>query len=133
MSVELIETALVGKLSTISLLKKVHEVEPKRLDTLPAATLYFEGFDQKRETFGKHRINWRWILRVYLQLSDEKKAQKDMKELVQSILSKWREDTSLGGSCINSLMTTSEIVVIEAPGGGAFLNAQMTFEAEEII
>jgi hypothetical protein len=133
MSIESIESAFVTKIKEIPSIKKVYDYEPKKLDTLPSLTMFYDGFDQKRGTYGRSELTHRWVVRVYLSLIDDKKAQKDLKEILQSVIAKSNEDISFGGACVKSIMTTGDNVVIEVPNGGAFLVSQNTFEATEII
>ncbi|GAB7388995.1 hypothetical protein BSNK01_28330 [Bacillaceae bacterium] len=130
MSVEAIETKIVEALQSIPGIKKVHNPEPVRLDSYPAATLFFEGFAQERSGFSQHTATWRWIIRLYLLMQDERKAQTDGKQLVQHVAETLRQDITLGGVCLSSLLREGSASVVTTETS-RFLMWELVFEASE--
>lgn len=130
MSVEAIEAKIVEVLQSIPDIKKVYNPEPARLDTFPAATLFFEGFTQERGGFGQHTVTWRWIIRLYLLMQDERKAQTDGKQLVQKVADALRRDITIGGTCLMSLLREGSVSVVDT-NSSRFLLWELVFEASE--
>lgn len=130
MSVESIEAKIVEVLQGIPDIKKVHNPEPTRLDTFPAATLFFEGFTQEQGGFSQHTVTWRWIIRLYLLMQDERKAQTDGKQLVQKVADALRRDITLGGTCLMSLLREGSVSVVDT-NSSRFLLWELVFEASE--
>lgn len=132
MSVEAIETKIVEALQGISDIKKVHNPEPVRLDTTPAATLFFDGFTQELQGFGRHAVTWRWIIRLYVAAQDTTKAQNDAKRLVQQVAEAFRQDITLGGVCLSSLLSQGEVTIVQTETS-RLLMWELTFEATEHV
>lgn len=132
MSVEAIETKIVEVLQSVPELKKVHNPEPVRLDTLPAATLFFEAFTQERQGFGRHAVTWRWIIRLYVAAQDTTKAQNDAKRIVQHVAEAFQQDITLGGVCLSSLLSQGEVTIVQTETS-RLLMWELTFEATERV
>lgn len=132
MSVESIEAKIVEVLQSVPGLKKVHNPEPVRLDVFPAATIFFEGFSQERGGFGQHAVTWRWIIRLYLLMQDERKAQTDGKQLIQQVAEAFRQDVTLGGVCLSSLLSQGEVTIVQTETS-RLLMWELTLEATEHV
>lgn len=111
MDFTVIEGKIVENLKKVSDLKSVYDHEPKSLTTLPAATLFFDGFDQDDIATRQKRVNWRWTVRVYVRVQDAEQAQSQMKKLVKSIRETMAMDPTLGGTCLFQMFERAEIFV----------------------
>lgn len=108
---DLIEAAIVNNLSRVTTLKKVYDHEPKSMPQLPAATLFFDGFNQSDEASRRKRINWRWIIRFYVPLQDAEKAQNEVKNIVLNARKELAKDPTLGETCLFQEIANGEIYV----------------------
>ncbi|MGM0882600.1 MAG: hypothetical protein ACQEXQ_16355 [Bacillota bacterium] len=106
-----IETNIVSTLTLVTELKKVYDHEPKNLGTLPAATLFFDGFSQEDTASRRKKVTYRWIVRIYVTLRDEVKAQNDIKVLVNNSLDRLAANPQLGGTVKFHNVTNGEIFV----------------------
>lgn len=127
--IEQIEAEVVKTLQLIPDLKKVYDHEPKNLGMLPAATLYFDGFGQGDATSRRKEITWRWMVRIYIPLQDEVKAQRMIKSLVQKSIQQLAENPELGGTVIDNNLTNGEIYVAMDQSNPHMI-AEMTLEAK---
>lgn len=108
----LIEQNIAADLQKITDLKRVYAFEPQRIDDLPAATLYFDGFDQDDETTRRKRVNWRWTLRLYVPIQDAQTAQTDLKNLIMQARQQLASDPSLGGTCLYHTMASGDVFFV---------------------
>lgn len=106
---ELIESNVVSNLKNITDLKAIYDHEPKNMPSLPAATLFFDGFEQDEASIRSKRVNWRWVVRVYVRLYDADQAQSDIKNLIQSVRKELAKDPRLGASCDFHAITRGEV------------------------
>lgn len=95
-----IENKIEAILNTVSDLKFVRKYEPSKLDSLPAATLFYDGFEQKIIAVKNFGITHKWILRVYVALNDAKRAQDDIKSLIGDILTAFKSDVKFGDTVL---------------------------------
>ncbi|MDC3414268.1 hypothetical protein [Terrihalobacillus insolitus] len=107
----LIESNIVSNLQTITALKNVYDHEPKSLSTLPAATIFFDGFSQSDSASRRKSVDWRWTLRVYVRIQDAEQAQADIKNLMVEVRKALASDPSLGGNCNFNQITRGEVFV----------------------
>lgn len=101
-------------LSGVPGILKVYDIEPQNLEILPAATLYFDGFDGSEETIGRISYDWRWTIRIYIPLptSDVETPQKQLRTITTDTLIQLRANLQLNGSCLYSKATSGEIMTI---------------------
>ncbi|KXG42875.1 hypothetical protein [Tepidibacillus decaturensis] len=107
-----IETNVKSILEQVAAFKKVYDQEPKNLVQLPATSLFFDGFKQRDESTRRKYVDWRWILRIYVQLNDAEKAQTELKQLILDSLDKLRQNPSLNSTCLYHTITNGEIFVL---------------------
>jgi hypothetical protein len=106
---DLIESNVVKNLQAITALKKVYDHEPKNMPVLPAATLFFDGFGQDDSSSRSKRVDWRWVLRIYIRLHDAEQAQSEIKSLISNARKELAKDPTLGGSCDFQSLTRGEV------------------------
>lgn len=125
MSIASIRTAIKTTLETIADFEKVHKYEPKRFDILPAASIFFDGFEQRDHSIANNEATYRFMVRVSIQLQDEEVAQTALDGLVDKVISTVAKDRGLGttGDFYNALVTTGDILIIQNQN-----NAQMVAE-----
>jgi hypothetical protein len=125
MSIATIRTAIKTTLETIATFEKVHKYEPKRFDILPAASIFFDGFEQRDLSIANNEATYRFMVRVAIQLQDEEDAQIELDDLVESVITTVAADRGLGttGQFYNALVTTGDVLVIQNHN-----NAQMVAE-----
>lgn len=124
----LIESNIVSTLQNVTLFKKVYDHEPMNINSLPAATLYFDGFGQGDQANRSKSVNWRWIVRLYVSLKDAKKAQDDLKTLILESTKQLRENPDLGGSCLYHTVASGEVFVNTSQNNPQLM-AELQFEA----
>ncbi len=108
-----IETQITAVLSGITDFKTVLDYEPMEINTLPAATIFYTGFNLTDATVPNvQRVTHRWAIRVYVQLQDAEKAQDDIKALIPKVVSAFRANRSLTGTCEFSTLTGCEVGVV---------------------
>lgn len=100
MSLEAIETEFARQVRLIDGVRAVVEYEPERLPALPCVTMLFNFVQQDDRETGLSTDNiCTWIVTLYIEVNDYRKAQTSMKELIQGILAVTRRDPTLGGLC----------------------------------
>jgi len=108
-----IEDALVVILSGLPALKTVLDYDPKRIPALPAATLFYSGFEQGQTESQSFTITHKWILRLYVKLVDAKRAQDLIKELIEDVLVAFKANQKFGGSVnIRGVIPSGDVGVI---------------------
>ncbi|MFC4768740.1 hypothetical protein [Effusibacillus consociatus] len=107
-----IETNIVSTLQTVTGLKKTFGNEPKTITQLPAATLFLDGFEQEDNATRRKEVTWKWIVRLYVPLQDAEKAQTDIKTLLVSTLTAFRNNPTLGGTVLFQNVATGEIFAV---------------------
>jgi hypothetical protein len=125
---DLIEAAIVSNLSRITALKKVYDHEPKSMPQLPAATLFFDGFQQTDGASRRKSVSWRYTIRVYVKLHDVVKAQADIKNLVVNARKELAKDPMLGDNCLFQTIQNGEIYLLDDKDN-PHLMAEMTLIA----
>ena len=109
MSIIKIEEQITNVLSSLKGIAKVYDHEPKVLEKLPAATIVLRGFQHQGDTFEGREILHNWDYRVYVAMgSDPGKALSQLKQLVDSIINAFGQDTTLSNTCIRSQLATGE-------------------------
>lgn len=93
--------------------QSVFAYEPNRFTSLPTATIFFDGFEQTPRTFESFEVRWRFVVRIYVQLHDAEKAQKDLDAYVHDVIDHLRANPSLNGAAFLN----------EVTNGGVFLSA----------
>jgi hypothetical protein len=125
---ELIENSVISNLSNVTELKQSFPYEPTKLPVLPAITMFFDGFRQEDSSSRRKRVNWRWVLRVYVTLRDAEKAQRDIKSLMVAVRKELAKDPTLAGSCLYHNILSGDVYV-DLDQNNPHLMAEMTLEA----
>lgn len=108
-----IETQITEVLSGITDFKTVLGYEPMEINTLPAATIFYTGFNLTDATVPNvQRVTHRWAVRVYVLLQDAEKAQNDIKALIPKVVDAFRKNRNLSGTCEFSTLTGCEVGVV---------------------
>ncbi len=110
--IQTLETQMIGILDTVTALKKNLSYEPKALGPLPMSTLWFNGFEQEGVEARSTETTYKWVIRLYIDLSDGEKAQDLIKTLVPSVLSAFRTNLGLNDNCIYSIIEAGEIFAV---------------------
>lgn len=91
-----------------------YDHEPQSISSLPAATLYFDSFNQSEKTTMRANVNWQWTIRIYIPLntSDVNAPQQMVRNLIMNTISELRSDISLGGSCYYHTVSSGEVFAL---------------------
>lgn len=108
---DLIEQNIVSNLKKVTEFKNVYDHEPKSLSPLPAATIFFDGFEQSDQASRRKTVDWRWTLRVYVRIQDAEQAQSDIKKLMVDVRKALASDPTLGGNCNFNTIRRGEVFV----------------------
>lgn len=94
-------------------IKVAYDHEPQKLTTFPAATVFFDGFEQTEGTTRRSTVNLRWTIRLYIALntSDVKTPQFSIREFIVKTIKQFRTDLSLGGSCLYHTISSGDVFV----------------------
>lgn len=106
-----IRTQLKTVLEGTGHFQSVYAYEPNRFAQLPAATIFFDGFDQAPRTFESFEVRWRFVVRIYLLIHDAEKAQQDMDLFVHDVIDQLRANFDLGGTAFLTEVTSGDIFV----------------------
>lgn len=83
--------------------KEINEAEKSPRRYLPAASILLGFVDaQEYATGGIDQAQWRFIVRLYFDLTTGDKAQDEYEELLPEVLRAFRHDVTLGGKCDNT-------------------------------
>lgn len=108
-----IEAQITATLSSIKDFKTVLDYEPMEISTLPAATIFYTGFNLTDATVPNvQRVTHRWAVRVYVQLQDAEKAQDEIKALIPKVVTAFKASRNLGSTCEFSTLTGCEVGVV---------------------
>lgn len=125
-----IETQITAVLSGITDFKTVLDYEPMEINTLPAATIFYTGFNLTDATSPNvQRVTHRWAVRAYVLLQDAEKAQDEIKTLIPKVVSAFRANRTLTSTCEFSTLTGCEVGVI-LDQNKAQIVADFTLEAQ---
>jgi hypothetical protein len=108
---KLIESNIVSTLQAVASLNKVYDHEPMDIRSIPAATLFFDGFGQNDEASRRKSVSWRWVVRLYVPLRDAEQAQNDIKSLIVDSMAELRKSPTLGGLCLFHTVASGEVFV----------------------
>lgn len=113
MSVDLNNMAsnIQSLLSGVPGIAAAYDVEPQQLNTMPAATLYFDSFQEREETLGRLSYDWRWTIRIYVQVntSDIRTPQTTLRTLITNTLLKLRQNLTLNNTCMYSSAESGDV------------------------
>ena len=114
MSVAQIRDGLGETLSTIEEFRAVHKYEPKSYKALPAASLFFEGFEQNDNSRATNELKHRFIVRIAIRLQDAEEAQAEMDALIDKVVSTLALSRNLGkpGVCYNAMVVSADTGVV---------------------
>jgi len=126
-----IETQIIAILDGINELQKNFDYEPKQLEKLPCTTLWFNGFVQEPAEERGFFVIWRWILRLYVDLSDAETAQDEIKDLVPKILDAFAAKVQLNDTCLYSLATSGDAYAI-LDRTNPLMSVEINLEATEL-
>lgn len=107
-------TSIKDKLSTVPGIKQAFDYEPQSMTQFPAATIYFDGFNQEEETTRRNSVDWRWIVRLYvpIKVSDIRVPQTEIRTLVQETVNHMRKDVTINNSCLYHTISNGEIFAV---------------------
>jgi len=100
-------------LATVPNIKEAYDYEPQKMN-LPAATIFFDRFEQSDQTTMRKNVNWEWIIRLYIPMrtSDIKAPQLTIRTMIENTIKQLRSDYDLGGSCLYHNVSSGEILVL---------------------
>jgi hypothetical protein len=108
-----IETEISKILATITEFKKVYTYEPMEIFELPAASIFYSGFDSNDQSMpNSQEVSENWILRIYVKLDDAKTAQDAMKTLIPKARDAFRKNRGLSGACLYTLLDKGEVFAV---------------------
>lgn len=128
-TIEQIEPKIVSTLQLVPEFKRVYNHEPKDLGATPAATMYFDGFGQTDGTSRRKNRTFRWIIRVYVPLQDQTKAQAEIKLIVQAVMDRLAANLDLDGTVTKHNLVSGEVYAAMDQSNPCMI-AEMTMEAE---
>jgi hypothetical protein len=109
---KLIESNVVSTLQNVKGFNKVWDHERLDIGSLPAATLWFDGFGQDDEAGRRNSVSWRWTIRIYVSLhTDAEKSQNELKDLIIKSMDQLRQNPRLGGSCLFHTIGSGDVFV----------------------
>lgn len=135
MSVAAIRTAIKTTLDTIEAFKNVHKYEPKDYKSLPAASIFFDGFEQADESMANNQMTYRFMVRVAVALNkNADEAQTELDTLIDTVVSTVARDRTLGNKaiCYNAMVTTGDVLVVQNQQN-AQLVGELLLTAEGLI
>lgn len=94
--------------------QKVFAYEPNRFAQLPAASIFFDGFENSPRVFGTVKpfeIGWRFIIRLYVLLQDAEKAQQEIDTYVSSVITQMNSNADLGGMAFDNRVQSGDVFV----------------------
>ena len=88
---------LAAQLRQVPGIANAYDAEPEILGVMPCATLVFSNIEPREiETGPSLDVTWRWMLRLYTNLSDLVAAQRQLQEITWECLRIWAVDPTLG-------------------------------------
>lgn len=100
-------------LAGVSGVEIAYDHEPQNLQTLPAATVYFDSFSEREETMSRLQYEWKWSIRIYIPISvsDVGPAQLQIRTITTAALLAFRTQAglTLNGSCMFSSISAGDI------------------------
>lgn len=112
-NLEAIEAQIVAVLRTVPDFVKIYDYEPVELFELPAATLFYSGFDSDDSACPEAlETAEQWVLRLYLPLQDAETAQTDMKKLIPKVREAFRINRSLSNRCLYTRLPKGRIMAV---------------------
>ncbi len=107
-------TNIKTSLISVAGIKEAYDYEPQGMSQLPAATLFFDSFNQSEATTRRASANWQWTIRLYIPLntSDVKAPQLQIRNLIMDTIKQLRNDISLGGSCMYHTVNSGDVFAL---------------------
>lgn len=94
-----IETAFLTAVAGISGIEETYNVEPTRLDSLPAVTMLLTESPQSISSTGWSLVEYTWRVAITIKVDGLGDAQNELKLLIPSMLNVTRQSPSLSGTC----------------------------------
>lgn len=108
-----IETQIVNILSTITEFKKVYAYEPLELADLPAATIFYSGWNMTDISMpNTQEVSENWVLRIYVRLDDAEAAQAEIKTITPKVREAFRNNRDLSGTCLYCLLNKGDVFAV---------------------
>lgn len=108
-----IEAGIVTVLNTVSGLEAVFGYEPVDIEALPAASVFYAGFESEdAEIPNTQETRELFVIRIYVRFEDPEFSQAEMKTLVPLVRQAFRDDRDLGGACWYTNLSEGEISFI---------------------
>jgi hypothetical protein len=116
MSVAQIRDGLSTTLSTIPDFKSVHKYEPKMYKAMPAASVFFEGFEQNDNSRATNELKYRFIVRIAIRLDKAEEDQAVLDALIDKVITTLAKTRDLGkpGICYNAMVVSADTGVVVA-------------------
>lgn len=112
MSIQTLEAEAKNILGTVPG-PAVYDYEPKSFSSMPALTMNYIRFEQRRDRFRKHEITYFWELRLYVSLgSDSKAAMDKAKDLVNQYIEVFRGYPDLNGKAQRAEISGGTLEVV---------------------
>lgn len=94
-------------------IKEAYDYEPQSMN-LPAATVFFDRFEQSDQTTMRKSVDWSWIIRIYIPIrtSDIKKPQIEVRSFIETTIKQFRSDLELGGTCLYHNIASGEVIAL---------------------
>ncbi len=110
----LMATNIKDKLAGVLGIKQAFDYEPQKMSLFPAATLYFDGFNQDEKTTRRNSLDWQWTIRLYtpMNVSDIKVPQVEIRKLVQETINHMRTDVTINNSCLYHTINNGEVFAV---------------------
>lgn len=106
-----IKTNILGMCSTLNS-SSIFDYEPTSLAGFPAVTLTFDGFDTKISDNTRNERTYKFLMALFVDRSPltygAETAESIFRSMVDEVVLKFDDDPTLGGNCINSLLTIGE-------------------------
>jgi hypothetical protein len=106
-------TNIKNVLAAVPGMAAAYDHEPQELNPLPAATIYFDGFNERENTLGNIDYNWNWTIRIYIPINttDIQAPQLLIRTITTDTLKTFRAPANiqLNGSCLYSNVTAGDI------------------------
>jgi hypothetical protein len=111
-------------------IKQAFDYEPQSITNLPAATVFFDRFEQSDQTTRRNMVNWFWNICIYIPMktSDIKAPQVATRTFTNEVMKQFRGNYELGGTCLYNSVSSGEVLVL-LEQNNPMLVLELTLEA----
>lgn len=107
-----IEDEIETILNTLGAITTVLKYDPKMIPALPAACLFYDGYDQTQTESVSFTITHKWIMRLYVALEDAERAQTEIKELIEDVLVAFKANQKINDKALRFITPSASVGVI---------------------